>query len=145
MTDQNGNETSLLSGKVAAILNARELVINKGSASGVMLGMKFKVLSDEPTEIYDPETQEKIGVLDREKVRVKVVEVQENLSVCRTYKTYTVGGSSFYPLGNLIGEPARQIPETLKTKDSSYLPPLSEEESYVKIDDRVVQLADPDD
>ena len=145
MTNQNGINPSLLSGKVAAILNERELVINIGAGSGVRLGIKFKVLSDQPTDIYDPDTKEKIGVLDREKVRVKVVDVQENLSVCRTYKTYSAGGSPLFLFRDLVGEPARRIPETLKAKDSSYIPPLSEEESYVKITDRVIQITDADD
>lgn len=53
----------LLRGKVALILNEREIVINIGAEQGVKPGMKFKVLADTPTEILDPDTQLKIGVV----------------------------------------------------------------------------------
>jgi hypothetical protein len=62
-------------GRVANVLNARELVINIGRDDGVRRGMKFKVLADTPTEITDPETERVIGVIDREKVRVQATEV----------------------------------------------------------------------
>jgi hypothetical protein len=41
-------------------------------------------------------------------------------------------------------EQSREIVETLKAEDSSLPPPLSEEESYVKKGDRVIQLLNDD-
>ncbi len=131
----------MLEGKVAGVLNIRELVINIGSLHGVKRGMKFKVLASEPLEIYDPETGELLGKLDREKVRVKAVEVHERFSICRTYRTRKAGGSNYYAAALLRQiAPPREEPETLKADDSAYPPPLSEEESYVKRGDRVVQI-----
>src|SRR5687768_10988114 len=80
-----------LEGKVAAIINERELVINIGANKGVRKGMKFKVLAGEVTEVRDPETDEVLGTIEQEKVQVRVIEVQNKLSVCRTFRTYTVG------------------------------------------------------
>lgn len=138
--------TKLIEGKVASVLNERELAINIGSEHGVTAGMKFKVLADKPTEILDPESGESLGSLDRDKVRVKAVDVQARFSVCRTYKTRYVGGGAFYSaFANVLVAQPREVVETLKAEDSALPPPLSEEESYVKKGDRVVQLLKDDD
>ena len=39
-----------------------------------------------------------------------------------------------------LTSPPQQIVETLKVEDSSLPPQISEEESYVKIGDRVIQI-----
>ena len=137
----------MIEGKVAGVLNIRELVINVGSQHGVKHGMKFKVLASQPLEIRDPETDEILGMLDREKVRVKAVEVHNNFSICRTYRTRRVGGRNYYTAALFLEQftPPKEVPETLKADDSAYPPPLSEEESYVKRGDRVVELQEDDD
>jgi len=137
---------NLIEGKVAEILNERELIINIGSKKGVSEGMKFSILSQEPIEIYDPETHEKIGMVDREKVRVIAAEVQDRFSICKTYRKWTTGGSSLVNIASMMA--AVNVPrvkhETLKVNDSSLPPPLSEEESYVKIGDRVKEVKEED-
>jgi len=125
-----------LEGKVAGIINERELAINIGTVHGVKEGMMFKVLAEKPTEIYDPETQVLLGVIDREKVRVKVNEVHEKFSVCRTYQQTMIGNIN---IASFL-EPRRSVPETLRADKSAYIPALSEEESYVKKGDRVVEI-----
>ena len=82
-----------IEGKVAAIINSRELVINRGAAAGVQEGMKFKVM-DHLLEITDPESNETLGSLEREKVRVKVSEVHPKFSIAMTYETYEVSEPS---------------------------------------------------
>lgn len=133
-----------VSGKVAGILNERELTINIGSKDGVIVGMKFKILAESPLEVRDPENDELLGVVDREKVRVKASEVYDRFSVCRTYVTHTTEG--FVPLNaaRLLLEPPRTVVETLKADDRSFPPPLPEEESYVKRGDRVVSIGNSD-
>lgn len=135
-----------LEGLVAGILNARELVINLGEADGVCVDMKFAVLAESPLEIRDPKSGDVLDTIDREKVRVKASEVREKVTICRTYRVKSVGGG---PLGRSLSgftsfadltRPPRAVPETLSLEDSSTPPPLSEEESYVKIKDRVVQV-----
>ena len=78
-----------IEGKVAAIVNRRELVINRGADAGVQEGMKFRVM-DRLLEITDPESNETLGTLEREKVRVKVSEVHPKFSLAMTYETYEV-------------------------------------------------------
>lgn len=143
MTTEPDAPPTSLEAKVAAILNARELAINMGSAEGVRTGMKFKVLAETPITIADPDTGINLGVVDREKVRVMAVEVQPQLAVCRTYHTRRIGGGSLY-FGRQLEEmaaPPRTVVETLKADSSSFPPPLTEKESYVKRGDRVVQLS----
>ena len=73
--------------KIARILNTRELVLNLGSDAGVAVEMEFAVL--EPgLSILDPDTQESLGELEREKVRVRIFETYPKFSLARTYETY---------------------------------------------------------
>ena len=133
-----------IEGKVAAVLNERELAINIGTKSGVKVGMKFKVLADKPTDITDPATGEPLGQLDREKVRVQVVAAEDKFAVCRTYRIRYAGIPAFsFPSISALMYP-REVQETLKAKDAEVPPPLSEEESYVKKGDRVVELSGDD-
>src|SRR5688500_11231837 len=80
---------SLISGKVAAIMNERELVINRGAAHGVKVDMVFQVM-DVPVAVIDPETKEPLGTVSREKIRVKVTKVEPRYAVARTFETYQV-------------------------------------------------------
>jgi len=137
-----------LEGLVAAILNARELVINLGQTHGVRLGMKFAVLSETPLSIRDPASGEVLDTIDREKVRVEASEVRDKVTICRTYRIKRIPGGML-ALGGVIASmaelttrPPREVTETLLLRDSNMPPPLSQEESYVKIKDRVVQVPD---
>ena len=76
-----------IEGKIAKILNTRELVLNRGSDDGVSVDMEFAVIEPRLT-IVDPDTQELLGDLEREKVRVRVFETHPKFSLARTYETY---------------------------------------------------------
>ena len=67
--------TMKITGKVAAIVNERELVINLGQNASINIGMIFNVL-DEPTVVKDPETKEELDIIRRVKSKVKIVEVR---------------------------------------------------------------------
>ena len=138
-----------IEGRVAQILNARELVINIGSDQGVSRGMKFSVLSEAPMEIRDPTTNEVLDEIDREKVRVEASEVRNRITICRTFRTTKIGGKGLQSIAALSGlsfealygmQPERTVVETLRVQDSQLPPPLKPEESYVKLNDRVVSV-----
>lgn len=129
----------LITGLVAGVLNERELAINVGENVGVRPGMVFKVLADRPVEIRDPSSNDLLGMVDREKVRVKASDVQATFSICRTFRTRFVGSAFASSIAEMMG-PAREIPETLRADDSELPRPLSEAESIVKKGDRVVQV-----
>ena len=132
-------------GKVAHILNSRELVINKGASAGVATGMVFAVL-DEIPEIEDPDTKEVIGSIAREKIRVRIEEVHERMAIGRTFETYEQGGRGFALNSSLWAAmmdyrpPVTKV-RTLHLSDMQSLgEPLEEAQSYVHIGDVVEQV-----
>lgn len=141
--------TEPIRGKVARILNSREMVINVGAHSGVTVGMRFEVMDAKGEDIQDPDTGELLGSLERPKVKVKVNKVQERLSVASTYKqeSVNVGGAGMdtrapgtYSLRELFMPPKWETRyETLKTEEKTW-EDLEEKDSYVKIGDPVVQV-----
>lgn len=150
--------TEPIRGKVARVLNAREIAINIGTAKGVTVGMRFNVLDAREQDIIDPETNEVLGSIERPKARVEVTHAQETLSVAATYQAeqVNIGGTGderyFDVSGSIIraltlGPFARSLMppnwitkyETLR-KTRSTPDPLDEEDSLVKIGDSVVQV-----
>jgi hypothetical protein len=135
-----------IEGKVAAILNERDLIINRGSDADVKEGMKFKVTGEEKP-ITDPDTGEILGNLPLEKIRVKIVEVQTKYSVGKTYQTYVVNiggnGPDFSSLLRSLS-PRHEVTRvrTLRYDDSIALAPLDEASSFVKVGDPVIQVED---
>jgi hypothetical protein len=136
--------TKPICGKVAHVLNEREIAVNVGTAHGVNVGMYFDVIDAHDEAIRDPDTDEVLGSIERPKVRVRVTHVQEKLSVAGTYKVESVniGGDDglFGPFSRSL-MPSEWIKkyETLRAKDKAWSP-LYEEDSYVKVGDPVVQV-----
>jgi hypothetical protein len=140
-----------LSGKVAEVLNERQLVINIGARDGVEAGMRFAVLGAKPIIIHDPDTGEELDALDPEKIRVQATVVRERVAICETYRSRVVrtgGGifSSSLDWANLFSPSVRRREyETLRHDDLTAIPPpVDPTDSYVKPGDRVVQVVDPD-
>jgi hypothetical protein len=139
----------LIRGKVARILNSREVAINVGSGRGVVVGMRFDVMDTTGGDIKDPDTGEKLGCVDRPKVRVEFSRVQERLSVAITYREEAVnvggvgfgGGLGSSPALSRVLMPPKWVTryETLKTREETW-ENLDEEDSYVKTGDPVVQV-----
>lgn len=137
--------TEPIRGKVAQVLNSREIAINIGSAGGVTVGMYFDVL--EPEEVMDPDSGVVLGSIERSKVRVRVSHVQEKISVATTFrkKRVNVGGAVAFPVAfdsvSQLLLPPKWITkyETLKTEEKTW-EDLDEKDSYVSTGDRVVQV-----
>ena len=136
--------TKPIRGKVASVINEREIAINVGTTHGVNVGMYFNVLDIQDEEVKDPDTGEVLGSIERPKVTVRVAHVQERLSVASTYRTQKVNvGGSFGPFARELMPPKWiEKYETLRTEDKSWFP-LYEEDSYVKVGDPVVQVDRP--
>ena len=136
---------SPLRGKVARILDSRNLVINIGSKQGVKIGMYFDVMDPKGDDIRDPDTNEILGSLERPKVRVQITDVQDKLSVASTYKKKKVNIGGKGRVMNLAFAEYLMPPkwvtkyETLKTDEKTW-EDLNEEESYVKIGNPVSQV-----
>jgi hypothetical protein len=74
-----------LSGHVALIEDDYTLVINRGAETGVVPGMIFAVHSESDQVITDPESGRELGRLTREKLRVRVFDVQPLFSRAHTF------------------------------------------------------------
>lgn len=134
-----------IEGKVARILNRRELVLNVGTDKGVTLGMRFAVLNPRGAEILDPDTQENLGSIEVPKVVVEAVRVDKRLTVVRTYRKYrkNIGGSASGTAAIMkMFEPPKyiELAEDLKTNERTYQEELDEDYSYVKVGDPAVQI-----
>lgn len=142
-----------IEGKVARVISERDLAINRGDSAGVKVGMRFKILSSEPSEVRDPDSDELLGTVDITKVEVEVVSVQENLAVCRTFKTIYVPGrpkklgmtsSPFSSLTESIfgdpGSPDSERYQTLRSDESFAVKELDPNGSFVQRGDRAVQV-----
>jgi hypothetical protein len=81
MTEQQ--DQPLIEGKIAASFSHVQVLINRGQANGVEVGMIFAVMEEgKRTNVTDPDTNEVIGVIDPERCRIRVVSVQSRLAVC---------------------------------------------------------------
>ena len=134
-----------LRGRVAKILNSRELAINIGSKDGVLQGMFFDVLDAKGENISDPDTGEILGTINRPKVRVQVTQVYDRLSIASTFRkreinvggqglSLTRGYSDMFMPPNYVTKY-----ETLKTTEKTW-EDLDERQSYVKIGDPVIRI-----
>ena len=131
-----------LEGAVAAIISVREVAINIGADHGVREGMVFAILAESPIVVRDPSGGEVLGNVDREKVRVKATQVSPKFSVCETFERYWTGGADW---GGLLGTTRGLFAgewrdRTLMVEDSQLPQPLPEDQSYVKVGDRVRQV-----
>ena len=132
----------LIRGKVARVLNSREVALNVGASHGVVEGMQFDVLDPELQNIMDPDTDEVIGSVNRPKVRIRVSIIQDRFCVAHAFrrKRVNIGGRGFL-LDKSMFEPPKWVTrvESLKTSEKTW-EDLSEEDSYVKTGDPVVQV-----
>ena len=142
--------TKPIRGKVARVLNTREIAINVGTAKGVTVGMYFDVIDPHYQDITDPDTNEMLGSIEYPKVRVKIIHVLEKLSLATTYRKEraNIGGTrkniSLGPFARSLMPPTwvekyETLGKTEKTKDV-----LDEKDSYVNVGDPVVQTIEDD-
>jgi hypothetical protein len=125
-----------IEGKVARIINERELAINRGSGAGVVKGMKFKVMEPRVT-IIDPETYEELGTLEREKIRVAVSEVFPKYSIARTFETYVTDDPNVSGFLSLTMRRVTRV-RTLRTEEGVTQSPGTQVAS-VNVGDLVVE------
>jgi hypothetical protein len=135
-------EREPISGKVAAILNLRELVINRGSADGVTPGMRFAVLNHRGFEIKDPDTGDVLGSVPVMKIPVEAARIEEHLTVVRTFRTTrrNVGGRGGFNVDIFAAPKWVTAPETLKLEEKPYEEELPPSELVVKVGDPVVEI-----
>ena len=136
-------QTEPITGKVARILNDREVALNIGSDDGVALDMLFDIMS-KGYDIQDPDTGEILGSVQsqRPKIRIRIIQVHDRVSVASTYRTLRVNVGGFVPvsLDNRFLQPPKWETriETLKMSDTTKKE-ITEVDSQVSTGDPVVQ------
>lgn len=129
----------MIEGQVAAIINERELAINRGSQHGVARGMKFEVLEPGGVAITDPETKTELGSVTIVKIRVRVTAVERKWAIAETFEFVGGGaGGGLFTAAAMLGYGSAHV-RTLRT-DEAIARPLSEAESYVKRGDPVREI-----
>lgn len=137
----------LIRGKVARVLNSREVVLNVGAENGVVSGMLFKIFDPGDDDgryiIRDPDdTTNVIGSIgSAPKITVSVSKVQDKLCVASTLeRDPSLHYSSLY--WTLMPWQWISRYETLRQNDSAVPAPIDKSESFVKIGDIVVQVSE---
>ena len=130
-----------IQGKVAAILNTRDLVINKGEYDGVSEGMLFQVTQPD-VPVNDPDSGVELGVLIRDKIKVRVVEVYPRFSVAKTYETYSAHIPSVYEQAEAAsrGRTVTRVRKIIIEPEEQKTVTIGVEGSTVSIGDPVVQI-----
>lgn len=127
-------------GKIASILNDREVALNRGRSHGVSRGMEFDILSNHAQEVRDPDTDEILGSIQRPKVSVKVTLVYDKMSVAETFRKHRVNvGGTGVGIGMFQPPKWEEHYETLRREDAR-VDEMSEFDSYVSRGDPVVQV-----
>lgn len=140
--------TNPIRGKIAKILNDREVVLNVGANRSVRPGMTFDIVFE--VDVDDPDTGEALGSVESPKTRVKVSRVYDKVAIASTYRTrrVNVGGRGLGLASGLFDPPRWETrPETLRVKESvgDGRDESDAPESYVSVGDPVVQVTDTQD
>ena len=123
-----------IEGKVAKVLNSRELIVNKGGEDGVRTGMKFHVQGT--IAIVDPDSKEELGQITRPKISVEVIEVEPRFSIARTFETYEAFNPAAHA-ASLLGTAFQRRPRRIRAgRDNNF----EEEVVSVSVGDQVVQI-----
>ena len=142
--------TQPIRGKIARVLNEREIAINAGTTDGVTVGMQFEVMYTQGEDVRDPDTGEVLGAIELPKTRVQVIHAQEKLSVAVTPRSKTDLLEDLATLAiPTLGPVARSV---IVTPRKPYAPLKKtrktdnelEKDNFVKIGDPVVQVLETD-
>ena len=135
-------QTKPIRGKVARVLNEREIAINRGLNDGVEVGMKFNILEPGSQEIRDPDTGEALGYVDRVKLPVRVTGAHDRLAVARTFRVHRVNvGGNGIGIGVFIPPKWRKRYETIRENGAkSKTKGRAEFSKQVSVGDVVVQI-----
>ena len=126
-----------LKGKVVKKVDEYSIVVNLGETDGVKEEMEF-VIYVEGDEIEDPDTDEKLGVMEYPKARVKPAHIMEKMSVMESNETELKSYSAL----DIFNTNPRQKEEK-KELPVDDVPDQSKRDEPVQVGDLVKQY-DPD-
>ena len=129
-----------IEGKVAQIIDRYTIVINRGKSDEVENDMRF-IIYEKGDEITDPDSGESLGIFENIKMKVKIVNVNENISTAKSdekYKVTTPSSLNFNYLGSSSRTEIKELPLDQDTRDKLF----NQKMSGVKIGDLVRQILD---
>ena len=130
-----------IEGKVAKILNSREVIINKGALDGVETGMRFNV-QEPQIDVFDPDSNLLLGHLIRSNIQVEIIEVQPQFSVARTFETYrAIDSDASRPLLGISGYVTKV--KTIRDEWDPESFEFQEGSVHVNVGDLVIQAPQP--
>ncbi|CAH0419375.1 FlgT C-terminal domain-containing protein [Periweissella ghanensis] len=134
--------TEQLNGKVIRILSEKEIIINLGKSQGIQTGDEF-IITNNYTEIVDPETNINYGLLYDKKDMLEVTRVFEKFCILSKLSRERIGNTinasfnnSFSSLKNIYGS-IQITTEDLNVKHSQ-IDPMNSVDSY----DTPIQIGD---
>lgn len=77
----------MIKGKIIRILNKEQVIVDKGSNDGVVIGMKFGIIGISE-DIIDPKTGDNLGKFEMYKQKLKVVALSEKISIMQSDEYY---------------------------------------------------------
>ena len=129
-----------IEGKVAQIIDRYTIVINRGKSDEVENDMRF-IIYEKGDEITDPDSGESLGIFENIKMKVKIVNVNENISTAKSdekYKVTTPSSLNFNYLGSSSRTEIKELPLDQETREKLF----NHKMSGVKIGDLVRQILD---
>lgn len=78
---------------VIRILDEQSVMLNCGLNQGITCGDLFRVLSKEQEKIVDPFSNKTLGIIQRYKAKLEVVEIYENMCICQNARKSSLMGS----------------------------------------------------
>ena len=137
----------LIQGRIAKVLNNRDVAINRGSDHGVKKKMLFDVLDRENHDIQDPETGQNLGSFRSSRIRLVITHVDRKFAVASARgKSVNEGGheQEWGVFARSLLPPTWVTKyETLARADESGRDALDEKDSCVKTGDPVIQVESP--
>ena len=119
----------LIKGKIAAIVNQKTMVINKGKNHGVTVGMLFNIKLNIP-DISDPDNENmKLTGVYYTKGKLKVTSVYENMSFVSLQPNFT----KFNVVATQM-----LFTETYPNVEDEFL--VSSEDWIIRVRDEVIQV-----
>lgn len=126
-----------VTGKVAKVLNDREVVLNKGRLEGIEEGDYIGIVDSQEFGIKDPENNNDLGDIVRFKVSLRVTQISDHLSIASTYKVSKVNVGGNFNFGSLRAFQAAEWVdrvERLSYEEDSALP-IDPEDSRIQVSD----------
>lgn len=129
-----------IEGKVAQIIDRYTIVINRGKSDEVENDMRF-IIYEKGDEITDPDSGKSLGIFENIKMKVKIVNVNENISTAKSDEKYRVTTPSSLNL-NYLGSSSRTEIKELPLDQETREKLVNHKMSGVKIGDLVRQILD---